>query len=186
MTHGHYDHVGDAAEIAKRTKAKLVCTFDLGTAIVRKLDYPKEQWGMATSGNFGGELTLLDGEVQVAFIAAVHSSAVEKDDATDPNFGGNPGGFLITVRNGPAIYHTGHTDVFADMASIPSFHKVDVMLACIGDHFTMGPRRAAQAVKLVEPRIVIPMHFATFPALSGDADSFRPALERLTTSPGSS
>lgn len=177
ITHGHYDHVGDAVAIAKRTKAKLVCTFDLGSAIVRKLGYPKEQWGMETGGNFGGELTLLDGEVKVAFIPAVHSSAVEKDDATDPNFGGNPGGFLITVRDGPAIYHTGDTDVFADMALISSFHKVDVMLACIGDHFTMGPRRAAQAVKLVEPKVVIPMHFATFPALNGDADAFRSALE---------
>ncbi len=80
--------------------------------------------------------------------------------------GGNPGGFLITVKNGPSIYHTGDTDVFSDMALIKQFHKVDVMLACIGGHFTMGPERAAVAVKLVSPDMVIPMHFGTFPILN--------------------
>lgn len=179
ITHGHFDHVGDAVAIAKRTKAKLVATFDLGTAIVRKLGYPKEQFTMETAGNFGGELTLLDGEVKVAFIPAVHSSAIGEEDAkSEPLAAGNPGGFLVTVRSGPTIYHTGDTDVFSDMALIPAFHKVDVMLACIGDHFTMGPSRAAQAVKLVGPRMVVPMHFATFPALNGSADAFRSALER--------
>lgn len=178
VSHGHFDHVGDAVEIGKRTKAKLVCTFDLGHAMVQQLGYPKEQAGLETLGNIGGELTLLDGEVKVAFTPAVHSSSVTKNEKDASTQGGNPSGFLISVRGGPTIYHTGDTDVFADMALIPSFHKVDVMLACIGDHFTMGPNRAAQAVKLVEPRMVIPMHFATFPALTGNPDAFRSALER--------
>lgn len=178
ISHGHFDHVGDAVEIAKRTKAKLVSTYDLGSAIVRKLGYPKEQAGLDTLGNAGGQLDLLDGEVQVAFIPAVHSSTINEDGTTDPVPAGNPGGFLLTIRGGPSIYHTGDTDLFGDMALIPSIHKVDVMLACIGDHYTMGPSRAAKAVELVKPSMVIPMHFATFPALTGTVDAFRSALEQ--------
>ncbi len=94
------------------------------------------------------------------------------------HYGGNPGGSLITIKNGPTIYHTGDTDVFADMALIPQFHKVDVMLACIGDHFTMGPERAAEAVKLVKPREVIPMHYGTFPVLTGTPEAFAKALRK--------
>ncbi len=141
------------------------------------LGYPKDQAGLETQGNFGGELSLLDGEVQVAFIPAVHSSSVTKGDESDPQPGGNPGGFLISVRGGPTIYHTGDTDLFSDMALISRYRKVTVMLACIGDHFTMGPARAAEAVRLVGPAMVVPMHFGTFPALTGTPDAFRTQLE---------
>jgi L-ascorbate metabolism protein UlaG (beta-lactamase superfamily) len=106
----------------------------------------------------------------------VHSSAVT--DAEKKNHdGGNPGGFLISVKNGPTIYHTGDTDVFSDMALIKQFHKVDVMLACIGGHFTMGPERAAMAVKLVGAKTVIPMHFGTFPILNGTPEELAKALK---------
>lgn len=177
ITHGHFDHVGDAVGIAKKTGAKLVATFDLGTSLVKYAGYPKDQAGFDTMGNFGGEITLLDGEVKVAFIPAVHSSSVMSPDGKDIHMGGNPGGFLISVKNGPTIYHTGDTDVFSDMALIPRFHKVDVMLACIGDHFTMGPERAAMAVKLVRPKVVIPMHYGTFPVLTGTPEAFAAALK---------
>lgn len=177
ITHGHSDHVGDSVEIANKTGAKLVSTFDLGKNLVQHAGYPEKQVGFDTQGNFGGELTLLDGEVKIAFIPAVHSSSVTSADGKDIFDGGNPGGFLITVRNGPTIYHTGDTDVFADMALISRFHKVDVMLACIGDHFTMGPDRAAQAVKLVQPKVVVPIHFGTFGVLTGTPEAFAKALK---------
>jgi L-ascorbate metabolism protein UlaG (beta-lactamase superfamily) len=178
ITHGHSDHVGDSVAIAKKTGAQLVATFDLGKALVQYGGYPAEQAGMGTMGNFGGELTLLDGEVKIAFIPAIHSSTVaEAEGAKDLHDGGNPGGFLITVKNGPTIYHTGDTDVFSDMALIKQFHKVDVMLACIGGHFTMGPERAAIAVKLVNPKLVIPMHFGTFPILNGTPQELDKALK---------
>jgi L-ascorbate metabolism protein UlaG (beta-lactamase superfamily) len=178
ITHGHNDHVGDSVAIAKATGAKLVSTFDLGKAMAQYGGYPAEQTGMGTMGNFGGELTLLDGEVKVAFIPAVHSSTVaESEGAKHIHDGGHPGGFLITVKNGPSIYHTGDTDVFGDMALIKQFHKVDVMLATIGGHFTMGPERAAKAVKLVEPSMVIPMHFGTFPILTGTPQALASALK---------
>jgi len=176
VTHGHFDHVGDAVEIAKKTGAKLVSTFDLGRALVHYSGYPKDQVEFATQGNFGGEVTLLGGEVKIAFIPAVHSSSVASD-GSPANYAGNPGGFLITVKNGPVIYHTGDTDLFADMALIPHFRPVDVMLACIGDQFTMGPQRAAEAVKLVNPKRVIPMHFGTF-SLPGTPTAFAAALKQ--------
>ncbi|MBW4521811.1 MAG: metal-dependent hydrolase [Scytolyngbya sp. HA4215-MV1] len=176
ITHGHFDHVGNAVEIAKKTQAKLVSTLDLGRAIVHYSGYPEALAGFDTQGNFGGELTLLNGEVKVAFVPAVHSSSVASD-GTPAAYAGNPGGFLIQVKNGPTLYHTGDTDLFSDMSLIPQFHKVDVMLACIGDKFTMGPRRAAEAVKLIQPTMVIPMHYGTF-NLPGTPQAFAQALQQ--------
>jgi L-ascorbate metabolism protein UlaG (beta-lactamase superfamily) len=178
ITHGHSDHVGDAVEIGKKTGAKLVATFDLADAIVKHLGYPADQAQTDTVGHFGGELTLLDGEVKVAFVRAHHGSGVSADDRHGLRHGGAPGGFVITIRGGPTIYHTGDTDLFSDMALLPRFHEIDVMLACIGDHFTMGPARAAEAVKLVKPRTVIPMHYGTFPILTGTPEAFERELKQ--------
>jgi L-ascorbate metabolism protein UlaG (beta-lactamase superfamily) len=178
VTHGHGDHVGDAVEIAKRTRAKLVATFDLGDALVKFLGYPAELAEMDTIGHFGGELGLLDGDLKVLFVRAHHGSGVTIDDKSGPRYGGSPGGFVISIRNGPVIYHTGDTDLFGDMALIPESHKIDLMLVCMGDHFTMGPARAAHAVKLVQPRMVVPMHFATFPVLTGTPEAFGGELKK--------
>ena len=181
VSHGHFDHVGDAVDIAKRTHAHLVATFDLGNALVGALGYPKDLYGFDTGGNFGGTIDVLGGEAQITFVPAVHSSAVGNDPAHLVQ-GGNPGGFVIAIKGGPTIYHTGDTDLFGDMALIGSHFKIDLMLACIGDHFTMGPERAAEAVKLVHAKQVIPMHFGTFPVLTGTPDAFGKALKK--TSPG--
>lgn len=177
VTHGHSDHVGDAVAIGKKTKAKLVSTFDLGRAMVNELGFPKDQIGFDTQGNFGGDLTLLDGEVTIRFVPAVHGSTVGKDEH-NVKAAGNPGGFVVAVKGGPVLYHTGDTDVFGDMALIGQDFKVTHMLACIGGHFTMGPAAAAHAVKLVKPRNVVPMHFGTFPVLAGTVDQFKAALRK--------
>jgi L-ascorbate metabolism protein UlaG (beta-lactamase superfamily) len=181
ITHGHFDHVGDAVDIAKRTKAHLVATFDLGNAIVGTLGFPKDQYGFDTGGNFGGTLEVLGGEAAITFVPAIHSSAVGNDPAHLVQ-GGNPGGFVIQVKGGPTIYHTGDTDLFGDMALIGSHFKVDLMLACIGDHFTMGPDRAAEAAKLVHAKQIVPMHFGTFPVLTGTPAELGKALKK--SSPG--
>src|SRR5438045_3668457 len=178
VTHDHSDHVGDAIEIGKRTRAKLVATFDLADAIVKHLGYPAELAQADTIGHFGGELTLLDGDVKVLFVRAHHGSGVSADDQSGARHGGAPGGFVITIRSGPTIYHTGDTDLFCDMALVSRFNKIDVMLVCIGDHFTMGPARAAEAVRLVNPREVIPMHYGTFPMLTGTPEAFERELKR--------
>ncbi|KAM3101205.1 metal-dependent hydrolase [Phormidesmis sp. 146-12] len=176
VTHGHFDHVGDAAAIAQKTQAKLVSTFDLGQALVNFGSYPKNLVGLETQGNFGGELSLLNDEVKIAFIPAIHSSTVASD-GSPAQYACNPGGFLISIKNGAVIYHTGDTDLFQDMSLVPQFRKVSVMLACIGDKFTMGPKRAAEAVKLVNPTTVIPMHYGIF-NLPGTPEAFSQALKQ--------
>ena len=178
ITHGHFDHVGDSVAIAKKTGAKLVATFDLAQGMVQYGGFPKEQIGFDTMGHFGGEISLLDGEVKIAFIPAVHGSSVMAvEGAKNIEVGGSAGGFLVTVKNGPAFYHTGDTDLFSDMALIKKFRKVDVMLATIGGHFTMGPDRAAEAINLVQPRFVVPMHYGTFPVLTGTPEALGKALK---------
>jgi L-ascorbate metabolism protein UlaG (beta-lactamase superfamily) len=177
LTHGHGDHVGNTIEIGKRTGASLVSNFDLNAAIVSLLGYPEGQAGNETTGHLGGQLSLLDGEVKVQFVPAWHGSSIEKVNAP-PVYAGNPTGLIITLRDGLTIYHTGDTDLFSDMALVKRFHKIDAMLVCIGDHFTMGPARAAEAAKLVAPKTVIPMHYGTFPVLTGTPEVFERELKK--------
>jgi L-ascorbate metabolism protein UlaG (beta-lactamase superfamily) len=174
LTHGHWDHIGDSLEIAKKTGARLVATFDLSKAMVLHGGFPEKQATRDTAGAAGGEIKMLDGEVTVTFTPAVHGSTLEAtvDGKKDLVAAGMPGGFVIAIKDGPTIYHTGDTDLFSDMALIGSLQKIDLMLVCIGDHFTMGPRRAAEAVRLVKPGIAIPMHFGTYPLLTGTAEEF--------------
>ena len=179
LTHGHSDHVGNAVEIGKRTGAILVSNFDLNAAMISALGYPEAQASNETTGHLGGELSLLDGEIRVQFVPAWHGSSVQREEDATPVYAGNPTGLIVTLKNGPTIYHTGDTDLFSDMALVNRFHKIDIMLVCIGDHFTMGPARAAEAVKLVDPRIVIPMHYGTFPVLTGTPEAFNHELKQL-------
>jgi len=178
LTHGHSDHVGNAVEIGKRTGAILVSNFELNAAMISALGYPKAQASNETTGHLGGELSLLDGEVRVQFVPAWHGSSVQRDEDATPVYAGSPTGLIVTLRNGPTIYHTGDTDLFSDMALVKRFHKIDVMLVCIGDHFTMGPARAAEAVKLVTPNMVVPMHYGTFPVLTGTPEMLERELKK--------
>lgn len=182
LTHAHGDHIGNTVEIAKKTGAKLVASNDLMKAMVRYADFPATQADFTGTGNFGGTVTLLGGEVKITFVHALHSSALEYDDKSGlPKslaYAGNPGGFVIAISGGPTIYHTGDTDLFGDMKLIGDLSKVDVMMACIGDKFTMGPERAAVAVEMVNPKMVIPMHFGTFAALTGTPEMFEQAMRK--------
>jgi L-ascorbate metabolism protein UlaG (beta-lactamase superfamily) len=101
-----------------------------------------------------------------------------KDDESTPVYAGQPSGMIIALRDGPTFYHTGDTDLFSDMALVSRYNRIDIMMVCIGDHFTMGPKRAADAVRLVDPRMVIPMHYATFPVLSGTPEAFDRELKQ--------
>src|ERR1041385_4408668 len=109
ITHGHSDHVGDAVEIGKKARAKLVATFDLADAMVKHLGYPADLAQVDTTGHFGGELTLLDGEVKVAFVRAHHGSGVAADDRSGLRHGGAPRGVGVTIPGGSASFHTGDT-----------------------------------------------------------------------------
>ena len=178
LTHGHSDHVGNAVEIGKRTGATLVSNFELSAAMISVLGYPEAQAPSEATGHLGGELSLLHGEIKVQFVPAWHGSSIQKEENAPPVYAGNPTGLIVTLRNGPIIYHTGDTDLFSDMALVKRFHKVDIMLVCIGDHYTMGPARAAEAVKLVAPRTVIPMHYGTFPVQTGTPEAFERELKK--------
>ncbi len=178
LTHGHGDHVGESVEIAKKTGAKLVANADLSAAVVSVLGYPSNQAGLDTTGHIGGQLTLLDGELKVCFTPAMHGSTVRKDENSPPVAAGMPTGLVISIRNGPTIYHTGDTGFFSDIARVSDHNKIDIMLVCIGDHFTMGPVRAAEAVKLVGPKMTIPNHYGTFPVLTGTPEAFGEELKK--------
>lgn len=168
VTHGHSDHVGDSIDLAKRTGAKLVAVFELSNLLVGA-GYPKEQATLMTAGNMGGTLVLSD-EVSVTFVPAAHSSTFTKDGAGALQPAGNPVGFVVQIKDGPTLYHTGDTDVTSDMRLVGERFNVDVMLACIGGHFTMDPRGAATAASLVKPKQIVPMHYGTFPPLAGTPD----------------
>jgi L-ascorbate metabolism protein UlaG (beta-lactamase superfamily) len=183
VTHGHSDHVGDAVEIAKKTGAVLVAPYGLQFNMKSMLGYPEQQATLATAGNAGGTIELPKAGARVTIVDAVHSSELTPPHLPAPApgqpgvvYSGNPVGYVLHIDGGPTIYHTGDTDVFADMKLIPMFQRIDLMLACIGGHFTMDPVRAALAVEWVGPRHVIPMHFGTFGLLAGTPDQFRTAL----------
>lgn len=182
LTHAHGDHIGNTVEIARKSGARLVASNDLMKAMVRYADFPAQQADFSGTGNMGGTIALLGGEVKVTFVHALHSSALEYDEKSGlPRslaYAGNPGGFVIAIKDGPTIYHTGDTDLFGDMKLIGDLSRVDVMLACIGDKFTMGPERAALAVELVNPKMVVPMHFGTFAALTGTPEAFEKELKQ--------
>lgn len=182
LTHGHFDHVGDAVALAKRTKARLVANFELGTNLAKLHGYPKEQMGFDTLMNIGGEIAIADNEVTVLMVPAVHSSGLndpyagEKD--ADVVYGGNPAGFVLRIKGGPTIYHTGDTAFYKDMSLIGELYAPDVALVNIGGHFGMEPAMAARAAKIVRARLAIPHHYGTFPVLAADATRFTEELSR--------
>ena len=152
VTHNHFDHLGDAFDIAKRNNAKLVGKFELS------LDAQKA--GIPEANAIGmniGSITKL-GSLEIAMVPAIHS--------------GNEGGFILR-GDGKTIYHAGDTALFRDMKTIQELYRPDVALLPIGGYFTMGPVEAAKAVEWLKPKIAVPMHFNTFPPIKQDPDKFR-------------
>ncbi|MBA5865779.1 MAG: metal-dependent hydrolase [Nitrospira sp. CR1.3] len=194
LTHGHFDHVGDAVAIAKKTGAKLVANFELGTNLVKLQGFPKEQIGFDGLMNPGGEIAIANGEVMVAMTAAVHSSGMgnpmANEQSPDLIYGGNPGGYVLRIKGGPTIYHSGDTAYFKDMEIIGEQYAPDVALLNIGGHFGMEPAMAARAAASVKAKLAIAHHFGTFPVLTQDTVGFAEALKKrkigfLKMTPGS-
>jgi len=160
VTHGHLDHIGDAVAIAKKTGAKLVATGDLARNMVNLMGFPAAQATAATLGDVGGELSLGDGEVIVDLMPALHSHVFEQSDPTKPLiYGGSPLCFIIRIKNGPTIYHTGDTAFSRDMEIIGEQFPPDVALINIAGHFGMEPNMAVRAAMAVKARLVVPMHY---------------------------
>jgi L-ascorbate metabolism protein UlaG (beta-lactamase superfamily) len=182
LTHGHFDHVGDAVAIAKKTGARLIANFELGTNLAKLHGFPKDQMGFDTLMNPGGEITIADGDVVVAMTPAIHSSGLGNPlaDEHDPDlvYAGNPGGFVLRIKNGPTVYHSGDTAYFKDMDLIGEQYAPDVALLNIGGHFGMEPAMAARAAASVKAKLAIPHHFGTFPVLTQDPASFAAALQK--------
>ncbi len=166
ITHGHFDHVGEAAALAKKTGAKVITSFELASLI-----------GAANSEgmNMGGTTTVKDATIHL--VEAVHSGGFGQDK-TGPKYSGPAMGFVIDVAKGPVIYHAGDTDVFSGMSLIAERYHPTVAMLPIGGHFTMDPTGAALAAKLLKVKTVIPMHYGTFPALAGTPDELRAALKK--------
>jgi L-ascorbate metabolism protein UlaG (beta-lactamase superfamily) len=172
VTHGHDDHIGDAASIAERTGAQVignyeVCMFLCGQGAQN-----------INPGNTGG--TVDCGGFSVSFTQALHSSGVTRDGQSI--YLGNPNGVVIKAPGEPTLYHMGDTDIFSDMALIDELHAPKIGLVPIGDRFTMGPQTAALAVKrYFHFDMVMPIHFGTFPLLTGKAADFVAGLEGSAT-----
>ncbi|HEY0405501.1 MAG TPA: metal-dependent hydrolase [Pyrinomonadaceae bacterium] len=183
LTHGHRDHVGDAVEIAKKTGAILICNPELAGNLVKLAEFPSKQAETDAIMGIGGEIQIADGEVTVAMTPAVHSSSVFNPKATateaERAYGGNPAGFVVIVKNGPTIYHSGDTAYFKDMETIGEEYEVDLALLNIGGHFGMEPRMAARAAKSVRAKLAVPQHYATFPGISQNSDAFAAELKKL-------
>ena len=155
VTHDHGDHLGDAFAICKRKGAKLVCVYEVGVRAQEEGVRPDQVVGM----NVGGTVELKG--VRITLVPAIHSCA-----------SGVPVGFVIRGE-GKAIYHAGDTALFGDMALIGRLYgPLDLALLPIGGYYTMGPLEAAEAVALLKPKTVVPMHYATFPVLEQNADEF--------------
>jgi len=162
-SHGHGDHIGDVVEIAKKHNPVVVGIVELCAWLQSK--GVRQAPGM----NKGGTTTVDD--LKITMVNAFHSSGIQDGDRII--YGGEPGGFVIEFSNRIKIYHAGDTCVFGDMAIIRDLYHPDIAMLPIGDYYTMSPREAAYACTLLKPKSVIPMHYGTFPILTGTVAEFR-------------
>jgi len=172
VTHGHGDHLGDAIDIAQRLAPTWPAIHELSLWVGPQLDDDSHLMGM----NKGG--TVKVGGIDVTMVRAEHSSGGPVEGA-GAVYLGEPVGFVVTLEDGTRLYHAGDTDVFGDMALIGELHRPDVAFLPIGGHYTMGPRAAARAVRLLGVSTVVPIHYGTFPALAGTPDELRTELRSL-------
>lgn len=165
VSHGHGDHLGDTVEIARRTGATVISNFEIANWLGAKgVENCHPQ-------HIGGGFDHPWGRVKLTI--AHHGSAMP-----DGAYGGNPCGFLFTIE-GKRIYHACDTGLFYDMKLIGE-EGIDLAILPIGDNFTMGPDDALRAVKLVEPKKVVPIHYNTFDVIKQDPDAWAVRVEKET------
>jgi L-ascorbate metabolism protein UlaG (beta-lactamase superfamily) len=162
LTHGHDDHIGDAAQILKKTGAQLVANFEICMHLVGQ----GVSQDNINPGNHGGTVTC--GGFTTTFVNAHHSSS------SNGVYLGNPCGLVLHFPDGECIYHMGDTDIFGDMALINEIYAPSIGMVPIGDRFTMGAKTAAMAVKRYFAfDTVIPCHYGSFGIIDPTADAFR-------------
>ncbi|MEN1968217.1 metal-dependent hydrolase [Lentibacillus sp. N15] len=161
LTHGHNDHVGDTVDIAKRNDALVVAPNELANYMATK--------GLRTHAmHIGGAHEFEFGKVK--FTQAFHGSSYTEDDGSTV-YTGMPAGILLTVE-GKTIYHVGDTGLFSDLKLIGDRNDIDVAFVPIGDNFTMGPEDALVAADWIQAKVVVPIHYNTFPLIEQDGHAF--------------
>jgi L-ascorbate metabolism protein UlaG (beta-lactamase superfamily) len=167
LSHGHSDHSSDVVAVARATGAPVVAVYELALWLERK--GLNDVIGMGV----GGTITVAG--LEVTMVPAVHTSSVVENDVLV--YAGVATGFVVRMENEQAFYFAGDTALFGDMRLIGEMHKPDIAFLPIGDHYTMGPDAAARACALLGVRQVVPMHFGTFPMLTGTPDRLRHLVE---------
>ncbi|MBI4464902.1 MAG: metal-dependent hydrolase [Acidobacteria bacterium] len=172
ITHGHFDHIQDAVELGRRHKPQIGCIFEISVWLQRK--------GVENAHpmNKGGSQRIND--VRVTMVDARHSCGILDDDGSII-YGGEAAGYVVEFENGFRIYHAGDTAVFGDMKIIAELYQPDLVFLPIGDLFTMSPKEAAYACRLMNAKKVVPMHYGTFPPLVGTPDELRRLTKDLGT-----
>jgi L-ascorbate metabolism protein UlaG (beta-lactamase superfamily) len=166
VSHGHGDHVGDTIDIARRTGATVIANYEISQWLEAK--GLKKVHGQ----QHGGGHTFGFGRVKLTL--AFHGSALP-----DGSNGGNPCGFLISCKDGKKIYDAADTGLFGDMRLIGE-EGIDLALLPIGDNYTMGPDDALRAVKLIQPKKVVPIHYNTFDLIAQDAKGWAERVRKET------
>jgi L-ascorbate metabolism protein UlaG (beta-lactamase superfamily) len=165
VTHGHFDHIGDAVALAKRTEATVISNFEIA-------EWMGKQGVQKTHGqHIGGGHEFPFGYLKLTH--ALHGSGLP-----DGTYGGNPAGFLLISKDGTKIYITGDTGLFSDMKLIGQ-EGIDVAFLPIGDNYTMGPDDAYKAVELIMPKHVIPIHYNTWELIAQDAGKWAECVTKL-------
>ena len=160
LSHGHGDHISDAVPIAKKHNSTVAAIYELAA-------YVKSHGAENILGfNIGGTVQLDD--VAVTMVEAKHSAGADGKDGAQ--YAGVATGFVLSVVDGPVLYHAGDTTVFSDMKLIKELYRPEIAMLPIGGFYTMGPKEAALAAKFIEPKAILPIHFGTFPALTGTPD----------------
>jgi len=167
ITHGHGDHTTDAVPLARSSGAQVVAPYELSVWLGSK--GIKQVTGM----NPGGTLTALG--LSITMVPAVHSSSIEEDGKII--YLGVATGYIVKFEDGVTIYFAGDTDVFGDMRLIGEMYTPSIAFLPIGDNFTMGPAQAAKACELLGVKQIVPMHYGTFPALTGTPAALRALVE---------
>lgn len=161
LTHGHNDHVGDTIEIAKRNGSLVVAPNELAVYLGFKgLNTHPMHIGGAHEFDFG----------KVKYTQAFHGSSFTEEDNTIV-YTGMPGGILLTI-DGKTIYHVGDTGLFTDLKMIGDMNDIDIAFVPIGDNFTMGPKDALIAADWIKAKVVVPVHYNTFPVIKQDPEVF--------------
>jgi L-ascorbate metabolism protein UlaG (beta-lactamase superfamily) len=180
LTHGHMDHMADTVPVASKHGSTVVAVYELAA-------YVEGKGAANTIGmNLGGTVQLDD--VAVTMVDAKHSSGVQDENGT--HYVGVASGFVLSIADGSVLYHAGDTAVFSDMKLIRELYQPSVAMLPIGGHFTMGPKEAALAVRFISPKTVLPLHFGTFPPLTGTPEELAAlvdaSVEVVRWSPGES